>query len=234
MVWPRWEESRVRSCSLITPSRMVWCGLFKNEDGAQSRGWAAHVSSDHTEDSSCDFLTVVNLSYLNSFCSGVCRQCVCGTVAEGDFPYVCASSLCHFDHRQKISHVWMFTAAILFAVCVLCWYFAIHFLASLGLHLCFCHSSSHSCLSPVYISQIKTQKFKAGPDWWQPPWQPVGLTLWEAAANLSLLVYLLNATLPELRLPERGRCRFVWVAGTHQHLGFITDTVQPEICTARI
>lgn len=160
--------------------------------------------------------------------------CVCGTVGEGDFPYVSVSSWCHFAHKQKISHVGMFTAAILFDMYVLCWCFVIHFLTSLGVHLCLWHSSFHSHLSPVYISQIQMQKFKACPAWWQQPWQPVGLTVWEAAENLSLLVYLLDATLHELRQQERGRCCFMWVAGTHQHLQFITDTVQPKICTPRI
>lgn len=44
----------------------------KNEDPAHSRGWAAHVYSDHTEDSSCDFLAIMTLSYFNSFSSSVC------------------------------------------------------------------------------------------------------------------------------------------------------------------
>lgn len=132
-----------------------------------------------------------------------CVGSVCGTVAEGDSPYVCASSRCHFAHKQQISRAGMFTAAILFDVYVLCWCFVIHFLTSLGLHLCLCHSSPHSHPSPVYISQLQTQKIKARPDWWQRPWQPVGLTLWEATANLSLLVYLLNATLHELRQQKK-------------------------------
>lgn len=41
--------------------------------------------------------------------------------------------------------------------------------------------------------------------------QAVGLTAWEAAANLSLRVYLLYATIHELRHQGRGRCVLRWV-----------------------
>lgn len=233
IVWPRWEEgfgSRVSSWSLITHSRMVllltevWCGLFKNKDRAHSRGWAAHVHSDHTEDHSCDFLTLMNLCLIWNYLAAVCADSRWRRFS------ICVRFLVmSFCSQAKTSHVGMFTAAILFDMYVLCWCFVIHFLTSLGLPLCLCHSSSHSHLSPVYISQIQTQKFKARQAWWQQPWQPVGLTFWEAAANLSLLnVYLLTSTLHELRPQERGRCCFMWVAGTLQHLQFITNTVQPK------
>lgn len=110
IVWPRWEEgfgSRVSSWSLITHSRMVllltevWCGLFKNKDGAHSRGWAAHVHSDHTEDHSCDFLTLMNLCLIWIYLAAVCADSECGTVGEGDFPYVSVSLWCHFAHKPK-------------------------------------------------------------------------------------------------------------------------------------
>lgn len=42
--------------------------------------------------------------------------------------------------------------------------------------------------------------------------QAVGLTAWEATANLSLRVYLLHATLHELRHRDGGRCVLWWVA----------------------
>lgn len=169
-----------------------------------------------------------SLSYLNLFSSSVCRQWMRHSRWRR-FSICVRFLVMSFCSQAETSHVGMFTAAILFDMYVLCCCFVIHFLTSLGLHLCLCHSSSHSHLSPVYISQIQTQKFKARQAWWQQPWQPVGLTFWEAAANLSLLnVYLLTSTLHELRPQERGRCCFMWVAGTLQHLQFITNTVQPK------
>lgn len=76
-----------------------------------------------------------------------------------------------------------------------------------GPHLCPCCSFSYSHMSSVYISQLQTGKFKAR---WarrrRRQRQPAGFTVWEANSNLSLRVYLQDATLHELRQRDRGRC----------------------------
>lgn len=71
---------------------------------------------------------------------------------------------------------------------------------------------SYSHLSSVYISQLQTRRFKARWGRWRWPWQPAGFTVWEAAANLSLQIYLQNATLHELKQWGRGRWCLLWVA----------------------
>lgn len=153
------------------------------------------------------FLTIMNLCLILTHLAAVCVGSACGTVGEGNFPYVPVSLWWHFTHKPTISRVGMFSSYFVWHVC-----FVIHFLTSLGLHLCLCHSSTHTC------HQFTFHKFRRRSLKLVRPWRPVGLTLWEAAANLSLLVYLLNATLHELRQEEKGRCSFMWVAETHQHL----------------
>lgn len=75
-----------------------------------------------------------------------------------------------------------------------------------GPHLCPCCSFSYSHMSSVYISQLQTGKFKARWARRRRQWQPAGFTVWEANSNLSLWVYLQDATLHELRQRDRGRC----------------------------
>ena len=84
-----------------------------------------------------------------------------------------------------------------------------------------CHSLSYRSISPsthlilkymssVYITyeiECSSQfKFLPGGS------KAVGLTAWEATANLSLRDYLLYATIHELRHRRRGRCVVSWVA----------------------
>lgn len=119
IVWPLPEEGfggRVSSWSLITHSRMVllWtevgCGLFKNRDRGHSRRGAAQLCSDHTADSSCDFLSIMNLCLIFIHLAAVCAGGVCGTVVEDDFPSVSTSSWCHFAHIENIQ-MWVFMSS---------------------------------------------------------------------------------------------------------------------------
>lgn len=116
--------------------------------------------------------------------------------------------------------------------CVCVWYMslsislsAIHFLAGLS----FPGLSSFLCLPPIHLSVLLSPmrvSFTLCPlQLHRPNWVPfiisicspsgshaVGSTAWEAAANLSLEVYLLYVTTHELRHRDIGRCVLWWVA----------------------
>lgn len=195
--------------------RSVW----KRGQSPQQRLSCTCLLRPHRGQSSCDFShRHESLSYFNSFRSSVCVDSVCGTVGRWRRFSICVRflvmSFCSQakknKNKKKSKNPRLGCLQQLFYLtCMSCvdvlWFtswqvWAAIFASVIAPHTLTCHQFTFHRFGSLKLIQ--------------QPWQPAGLTLWEAEANLPLLVYLLNATLHELRQQERGRCCFMWVAET--------------------